>query len=119
MDQTYESEDHMSTEKLQGTEKFEAWAKVELFGHVQLAGRVSNDHPLNGGTLIRLDIPQADGTFYTRLIGQSAVYSISFCEEAIARALAERLDAKPVYSYELSRPQLAGPVDEDDEDFPA
>ena len=96
-------------------EKFEQWAIVELFGHQKLAGLVT-EAQVGGCSFVRVDVPNVsgDGFKFTRLLGNGAIYAINFVLEEIARAMAQRIDAVPVYSYEL--PQLAHKFAEEGQD---
>lgn len=87
-------------------EKFEQWAIVELFGHQRLAGLVSEDS-IGGCSFVRVDVPrdEGDGFTFTRYLGNGAIYAINVVDEAIARAAAQRIAARPVYGYEI--PALA------------
>jgi len=89
----------MSTEQ----QHFEAWGIVSLFGHKTLAGRIT-EQTIGGETFLRLDVPNAGGeTFHTQLFGKGAIYSIKLTDEAIARAYAERLEERPVSSYDVAQ----------------
>lgn len=52
----------------------EQWSIVELMGHRQLAGRVSEIQRY-GTTMMRIDVPQKDGSMVTQFYGGAAVYS--------------------------------------------
>lgn len=102
-------------------EKFEAWGLLELFGHQRLAGRLS-EQTIGGVHFIRVDVPEVkdyDGETiagYTRFFTQGAIYGMTPTDEQVARAMAMRLRARPVQTYEL--PQLGAPdrsVDEEEE----
>lgn len=67
-------------------EQNEMWATVELMGHGQTAGRISM--PTEWGGLLRVDVPNADGSYTTEFYGLRAVYRIKFTSEQIARAYA-------------------------------
>jgi hypothetical protein len=86
-------------------EKFETWAIVEIMGRQRYAGLVT-EQTLAGAAMLRVDIPETkkQGAF-TKLFGSSSIHSLTPTTEAIARALAERLDQAPVQVYDL--PQLA------------
>lgn len=96
-------------------QNFEQWAIVELFGHQKLAGLVT-EAQVGGCSFVRVDVPESggDGFKFTRLLGNGAIYAINFVSEEIARAMATRIDAAPVYSYEL--PQLAHKSGEEGQD---
>ncbi len=62
------------------------WAIVELMGHGQTAGRV--EKPSEWGGLMRVDVPDEDGSYRTEFYSMSAIYSVKFVSEEIARAYA-------------------------------
>lgn len=76
------------------------WAIVELMGHVRYGGLVSKDNQF-GTAMLRVDVPQSDGSFVSQLINPSSLYRVTFCEEALARAAAEQGNPKPLSSWEL------------------
>jgi hypothetical protein len=63
---------------------FEGWAIVELMGHRQRGGYVK-DVEMFGGKLLRIDIPVAPETTVTEFYGNSAIYALRPCTEAIVR----------------------------------
>lgn len=83
------------------------WAVIELMGHNKTGGRVSKDSQL-GTAMLRLDIPQEDGTEVTQLVNPSSCYRITFCEEAVARAAARHGNHAPYSMWELK--QMGVPV---------
>lgn len=85
----------------------EQWAVVELMGHVRLAGRLTEEERF-GAKMGRLDIPRPDGSFVTRLFGGSSVYSLTYVDEAAARAVAAYTTVEPVHAWELK--QLPAPA---------
>lgn len=103
----------------------EMWAIVELMGHGQTAGRV--EKPTEWGGLMRVDVPDEHGGYRTEFYSMSAIYSVKFVSEDIARAFAPRkkditaYDApiitreehhKIVNDYRLERNTLQNQVDE-------
>ena len=76
------------------------WAIIELMGHVKYGGLVSKDNKL-GTAMLRVDVPQQNGTFVSQLINPSSLYRITFCAEEIGRAAAAQGDAKPLGQWEL------------------
>lgn len=66
----------------------EMWAVVELMGHGQTAGRI--EKPTEWGGLMRVDVPDEDGSFRTELYGIGSIYSVKFVSEEIARAYAPK-----------------------------
>lgn len=94
-------------------QKFESWAVVELFGHSRIAGLVT-EAEIGGCSFVRVDVPKddvADGFLFTRFLGNGAIYAINIVDEPIAREAAKRIQARPVYGYEI--PALAHDLDGD------
>ena len=91
----------------QEKEPFKSWAIVELFGHSQLAGEVS-EFTFAGDALVRIDVPATEKEeAFTKMYGAKAIYSMSPCSEAVARLMANRIEAKPITVYApelLSKP---------------
>lgn len=80
---------------------FASWAILELMGHRRLAGYVT-EVVIGGGALLRIDVPAADGEVRaTQFYGGSAVYCLTPCTEATARAVAASSDPAPVKAWEL------------------
>lgn len=67
----------------------ETWAIVSQFGHTTHAGRLS-EVEMFGEKFGRIDIPQPDGSFRTRLFGGKSVFDIEIVTEAAAREEAKR-----------------------------
>jgi hypothetical protein len=83
------------------TETFKTWAILELMGHRKLAGLVS-EVMLFGVGMIRIDVPTPDGLeFITQHYSPSALYCLSPCTEAVARAFAVRNQPQPVTPWDL------------------
>ncbi len=78
----------MSTETQVMQTQEEMWAIVELMGHGQTAGRVTK--PTEWGGLMRVDVPDEEGGYRTEFYSMSAIYSVKFVSEEIARAYAPR-----------------------------
>lgn len=76
------------------------WAIIELMGHIRYGGLVSKDNQF-GTAMLRVDVPQKDGSFVSQLINPSSLYRVTMCEERIARLAAEQGDAKPLNSWEM------------------
>ncbi len=80
----------------------EVWALVEIMGHQRIAGKVS-EYNL-GGTFIRVDVPPVKGRQgFTKLFGPQSIYAISFIDEDVCRALAEKISVAPVQPYEVAQ----------------
>lgn len=94
------------------SDPIDGWAIVELFGHRRLAGRICQVE-MFGAAFLRLDIP-GDGPddWTTQLYGGAAVFCVSPCSEAAARAVAARAQPEPVHTWEL--PRASEPDDPDD-----
>lgn len=85
----------------------DVWAIVELFGHGRIAGKLS-EYSIGGANLVRVDVPAIGPDHrnepvaaHTRAFGASAIYSINFVDEAIARAAAAQIRHMPVQTYGL------------------
>ena len=130
-------------EPIEQTEQVEqgSWVVLELFGHKVVAGYMSRDESL-GAPLIRLDVPATSRyPQFSRHYNTSAIYSISYVSEIVARYTAESLQENPISVYvpalgELNRlvqenlamkakihqmqqamnPQLPGMADDSDDD---
>ena len=84
-------------------EKFETWGVLELFGRVKLAGWIT-EQVVGGVHFIRIDVPECENVpAHTRFFTGPAIYGMSPTTEEVARAIAGRLLAKPVQSYEMPR----------------
>lgn len=100
-------------------QSFKAWCIVELFGHVTLAGYVS-EHTIGGASFIRLDVPAVDGQAeFTKLLGASAIYSITPTSEDVARSAIAHIRARPVNVYYLPEPKAPAEIDDAVEDGPS
>lgn len=96
---------------------FEHWCVVELMGHQRIAGKVS-EATLFGGTLMRVDVPDTERRKgFTKFYGTTAIYAITPVEEAIAKALANSFDQRPIEEWRLAHMLPAGNSEsgEDDE----
>lgn len=83
----------------------DTWAVIELIDHSQTAGRI--EKPADWGGLIRVDVPDEDGPGYrTELYGISAIYSIKFVSEEIARAYTPRKRVTTREQHECAVRQL-------------
>lgn len=77
------------------------WAIIDLFGHARIAGEISS-HEIGGAAFVRIDVPATDGApAFTKLLGNGAIYSITFVTEDVARAGAKSFRAEPVSAYEI------------------
>ena len=71
-----------------------AWAIIELMGHVKYGGQVSKDTQFSTA-MLRIDVPQADGSFVTQLVNPSSLYRLTLCSEDLARAAAKGNEMRP------------------------
>lgn len=84
------------------TEKFDLWCIVELFGHSKIAGRCTEQN-IAGTNMLRVDVPATDGQpVFTRFFGSGAIYAINPVDEETARHVAEKLQVKPIESWNIS-----------------
>jgi len=96
------------------TSAFSTWAVIELFGHTKLAGMVT-EQVIAGHGYIRVDVPPVNGhPEFTRLLGPTAIYSITPVSEEIARKVADYCQVRPVSIYIGIEHQLPE-MDADDE----
>lgn len=81
---------------------FNGWGIVELMVHKRIAGRLS-ERTIAGANLLQVDIPLSDEPehFRTEFVGGGSIYALHPTDERTARLAAKRLDAKPVYSYDV------------------
>jgi len=99
-----------------------AWAIIEPMGHIRYGGRVSKDNQF-GTAMLRVDVPQLDGSFVTQFINPQSLYRMTVCTEDLARACAASGRDKPVHKFEVSHllgtsapePSSYDPEDEDEE----
>lgn len=105
----------MSNENTQTTEQEPAWAVIELMGHIRYGGLVSKDTQL-GTPLLRVEVPQKDGSMVSQLVNPSSIYRITMCSEELARAAAAQGDPRPMNQWEL-RHMLPEPDDIEDDDI--
>jgi hypothetical protein len=83
-------------------DKFDLWCIVELFGHAKIAGRCTEQN-IAGTNMLRVDVPEtAAHPAFTRFFGSSSIYSISPVDEKTACHMAERINSRPIDSYDVS-----------------
>lgn len=101
------------------SETFDEWAIVEIMGHDRYAGRVS-EQAIGGTSFVRIDVPECEGRpAFTKLFGNSAIFSITPVAEDIARESVKRFRANPIIAYHIDVRQPALPYgDECDDDEP-
>jgi hypothetical protein len=109
------------SDKIQDRPAFQEWAVVEVMGRLKIAGRVT-EATLFGTALCRVDIYPGDAAepVLTRMFGGSAIYCVTPCTEATARAFALGHQPEPVARWELPAPRESRqpPADaSDDERF--
>jgi hypothetical protein len=90
------------------------WAIVELLGHRRLAGRISEETRF-GAVLLRLDVPIGEA-WQTQYYSGAALYALTPCDEATARAVAAHHTPEPVHRWELLPPAGVGAIRAYDED---
>lgn len=105
------------------------WAIVELMGHHKLVGEL-RDVNLAGNGFLRIDIPATrDVSAWSKYLSPQSIYAVTPIDEALARAMAEQLVARPITSYsvgDLGRDllqearqrvnrRLMGPLGDDDD----
>ncbi len=78
------------------------FAVVELMGHIKLAGKVSEETHF-GCVVGRIDVPLEGDKWQTMFFGGSAVFRITPCDEATARAVAVHCATAPISRYELPK----------------
>jgi hypothetical protein len=76
------------------------WAIVELMGHVRYGGLVSKDSQF-GTAMLRVDVPQKDGSFVSQLVNPTSIYRLTLCSEEIGRVAAAQGDPTPMSVWEL------------------
>jgi len=77
----------------------DTWAVVEMLGHVTLAGRIAKTELL-GAAMLRIEVPATrDNPAFTRDVGLSSIYGITYVSEEVARATARAVAAKPITAY--------------------
>lgn len=97
---------------------YEGWAIVELMGHRQTAGLV-REVTMAGNAMMRIDTPGVNGEIVaSQIYGGAAIYCLTPCDEATARAaLEEAYSLPPVVRVALRQKQAAlPPPDEGEED---
>lgn len=87
---------------MQTQEKFDLWCIVELFGHQKIAGRCTEQN-IAGTNMLRVDVPATKSQpSFTRLFGSAAIYAINPVDEETAKHYAEKLEVKPIESWNIS-----------------
>jgi len=82
--------------------KLELWAIVELFGHAKIAG-LCTEQNIAGTNMLRVDVPETKGQPpFTRLFGGNSIYSINPVDETTCRFMADKLEVKPIDSWNVS-----------------
>ena len=86
----------------QSSEKFDLWCIVELFGHSKIAGRCTEQN-IAGSNMLRVDVPETkDQPSFTRFFGGNAIYAINPVDENTCKFMAEKIQVKPVESWNIS-----------------
>lgn len=90
---------------MQQTEKLELWGVVELFGHTRIAGKLTEQN-IAGANMLRVDVPESKSQPpFTRFLNHAAIYAINPTTEEVARSIAERLENKPIDSWDIRKMQ--------------
>lgn len=93
------------------------WAVIELMGHIRYGGLVCKDNQF-GTAMLRIDVPQTDGSFVSQLVNPASIYRITMCEEEIARADDSQSGSLPMGQWHLANfikrffPERARSLDE-------
>jgi hypothetical protein len=83
--------------------EFKTWAIVEVMGHVEYAGFVTAE-TIAGSAMLRVDVPDVDGRgAFTKYLSTGALYGISPCSEATARARAGSIKATPFSVWDVQQ----------------
>jgi hypothetical protein len=87
---------------MQTQEKFDLWCIVELFGHQKIAGKCTEQN-IAGTNMLRVDVPETKSQpAFTRFFGSAAIYAINPVDEETAKHYAEKLEVKPIDSWNIS-----------------
>lgn len=79
----------------------ETWGILEILGHRRLAGILSEE-TIAGAAMVRIDIPKPEGSgFSTQYYASAALYAITPCDEATARAFSQDNQPRPIARWEL------------------
>ena len=77
------------------------WAIVEVMGHQVYAGYCT-EATIAGTAFLRVDIPAEDGhPAFTKVIGPSAIFSLTPCDEVTARATIRRRGIRPFDQFTM------------------
>ncbi len=80
---------------------YEGPAIVELMGHRRLAGHVSETE-MFGTKLLRVDVPQSDGSVATQFYGGGSIYCLTPTTEEMVERIARTNSVRPVQRWELA-----------------
>jgi hypothetical protein len=122
----------METER---SNQLDGWAVIEVFGHAKYAGYITTE-AYGSAVLFRVDVPALEArervtkqpgyvggryvpagatviegavTGYTKLLGVSAIFSITPCTEEVVLRVVEEIQARPLMSVDVP-PGLALPA---------
>lgn len=95
---------------------YEGPAIVELMGHRRLAGHVT-EAQMYGTTLLRVDVPQGDGSTATQFYGGSSIYALTPTTEAMVERIAATNSVRPVERWELPSADADDPDDREGYQF--
>ena len=85
------------------TQKFDLWCVVELFGHSKIAGKCTEQN-IAGTNMLRVDVPETPSQpAFSKFFGSGAIYAINPVDETTCKAMAERIQTKPIESWDLTK----------------
>lgn len=90
------------------TSGFKSWAIVEQQGHRTFAGLVSEE-VIAGVAMLRIDIPQPDGTSQPKWIGPSSIFALTPCNEERAQKYALAVGPVTTVDRFVALPALPAP----------
>jgi hypothetical protein len=80
-------------------DQFKTWAIVEVMGHKSYSGFVTAE-TIAGAAMLRIDVPECGKiAAFTKYLSMGAIYGISPCTEATARAQAKATKSTPFETW--------------------
>lgn len=105
----------MAVESTKGDFTYEGWAVVELMGHRRLGGHVTSV-TYCGVPMLLVNVPgEGDAVLASQLYSPSALYCLTPCGEAEARAVAAQNKPQPVHPWEMRAAQALPHRDDADD----